>query len=112
MAIDDSSGSKDRATVALVLSKVETVAEKVDGHKELTKLGFENVQRQLDDVRGLPTKVAELEQTVEGVVARVDQMEKRWTGRLEFRRANLPLIVCAGIASVVSIIELVVKGLH
>lgn len=64
---DDSSGSKDRATVALVLSKVETVAEKVDGHKELTKLGFENVQRQLDDVRGLPTKVAELEQTVEGV---------------------------------------------
>jgi hypothetical protein len=68
MSDQSDSGSKDRATVALVYHAV-------DGLKELTKAGFTDVQRQLDNLATLPTAVAALHERITLLEVRVTQVE-------------------------------------
>lgn len=107
--LDDSTGSRDRATVALVYAELKNVTTLVQGHRDLTVLGFENVQRQLDSVSFLPAEFAKLKQDVRVLRERVDEMENSMRGRLEYRRVNLPVIVIGAVAALVSILELVIQ---
>lgn len=62
-------GSKDRATVALAV-------EKIDGLKALTELGFSEVHRRLDAVEGLPVQVAAIQEHGKAQDARLDALEQ------------------------------------
>lgn len=55
--MSDMSADSPRPTVALVVEKVDKV-------QAITELGFVNVQRQLDQLVGLPERVARLEERV------------------------------------------------
>lgn len=85
---DGGTGSKDRATVALV-------AERVDGLRLITEKGFADVQRQLDEVSGLPVAVAELRRDHESLVARVTNLEADDRRDGEWVRTHLPSILIA-----------------
>jgi hypothetical protein len=108
---EDDSTRGDRATIALV-------AEKVESLREITKSGFKDLQRQLDDVRGLPIIVEKLrsdftaqeerhESDMKAVNRRVDEVVTERKTTSEWRRGQLPLIVFAGISIIVSIIVLI-----
>lgn len=112
MSLTSDTGSKDRATVALVLAEVKTVTTLVEGHKDLTKLGFENVQRQLDAVAGLPAVVAAHEQRLGGLEAWREDEERRGNTVRDSRRVNLPTVIIASIAALMSIGELVTALVH
>lgn len=86
-------GSKDRATVALV-------SEKVDGLKSLVEAGFVGVQRQLDLLAGVPAKIADHE-------ARLKNLESD----ADFRRGPAIGHLIAGLALLVSLAAVVVAVL-
>lgn len=100
---DDETGSKDRATVALVDAKVATVDAKVDGVKEL-------LQRVAEDVKGLANLAAHLIK-VEGRVddhdRRLKDLEKAQTDDRTYRRVHRPTLILAGAAVLVSVLGIV-----
>lgn len=112
MSVDDSTGSRDRATVALVYAELKTVTTLVEGHKDLTKLGFENMQRQLDAVATLPAVVAGHQQRLESLEEWRDGEERRGNTVRDSRRVNLPLVLIAIVAACVSIGELITAIVH
>jgi len=81
-------GSKDRATVALAV-------EKIDGLKALTAAGFSEVHRRLDAVEGLPVEVADLK-------ARVKTLEDDGA----WRRVHLPSFILSALAIAVAALAL------
>ncbi|MBV9805227.1 MAG: hypothetical protein JO130_18660 [Solirubrobacterales bacterium] len=79
------SGSRDRATVALV-------SEQVKGVERLVDAGFANMQRQLDQVSSLPVAVAELKAQNVDQEKRIKRIEDDDKGNSEWRRTHLPAL--------------------
>lgn len=92
------SGSNDRATVALV-------AEKIDGLKALTHLGFTNVQRQLDELVEVPRELVELRANHDALARRVGRIEHDNERHIEWRRGPL-------LAGAIGVIALLLNFLH
>lgn len=104
---NSSSGSNDRATVALVNAKLDTVLAKVEGHAKLTEQGFEDTQRQLDSLSGLPQVVTGVIKHAEQQDKRLDALEKRLEKGHEWRIGTLPLTLIAALSLAIAIITLV-----
>lgn len=93
------SGSKDRATVALAVAKIDAL-------KELTAFGFEEVHRRLDAVEGLPERVTRLEERPSASPERMTRIEER-VSVLEKAREQvrvhwpslIPALLAVGIAA-------------
>ena len=88
---------------------LQLVAERIKGLSKLTERGFIDIQRQLDDVRGLPTIVSQLQANVTALISRVDAIEEDRTKGAEFRRGNLPIILLTLALALSSIISLVAQ---
>jgi len=86
------SGSKDRATVALAV-------EKIDGLKALTAAGFSEVHRRLDAVEGVPVQVAAIQEHDKAQDARLDTLEQAAVRR----QVHGPTLALGVFALVVSI---------
>lgn len=100
----------NRATVALVDAKI-------DGLHALVKAGFAGTQRQLDDLTGLPVRVAVLEadlkalreredQRDEDVALRLSAVEARRSALRTWRWNSLPMILLTLALVVVSAIAI------
>ena len=101
MADDFNTGSKDRATVALI-------SEQVRGLRDLIEAKFTDVQRQLDDLSGLPLIVNGMIERQRQHDERIEGLEKVNDKRREYRMGPLAqnLIGFAGL--IVSIAALVI----
>jgi hypothetical protein len=87
------SGSRDRATVALVSAQIGEVKALVEGHKALTTVGFVNVQRQLDSLVTIPERVSALEIVTTAQRDRINDIEKAREHERGYRVGTLPMIV-------------------
>lgn len=105
----EDSGSKDRATVALVYAELKNVTTLVEGHKSLTELGFASVQRQLDAVSGLPAAFVGVVQRLTSLEAWVEEEDKRRKTVSDSRRVNMPMVAIATLAAIVSIVALITQ---
>ena len=111
MADLDAQDSSNRATVAQTLAEVR-------GLRDLVKAETSAIQRQLDTVADLPSRMAKIEEKVEALdererdsdanmARRVDALENNQTGNRDWRRSQLPIIILtiflalAGIAQVI-----------
>lgn len=81
------SGSKDRATVALVDSKVDTVLAVVKGHAQTTAAKLDALTEKVDAQAGVPDRVTRLEEKV-GVM---------WADR-SWKRIHWPTFLLAAVA--------------
>jgi hypothetical protein len=102
---DQDTGSKDRATVALV-------SEKVDGLKELTRAGFTDIQRQLDRVAELPTIVTGHTEKLKEYGRRLDDLEETDDKKRDYRSTVVPSLIIGAGGLLVAIITLVVTSAH
>lgn len=87
---------------------LELVAERIKGLSALTDQGFKDMQRQLDEVRGLPTIVGKMSSDFAGLERRVTAIEDDRGRGAEFRRGNLPIILLTlalAITSLVSVLS-------
>lgn len=87
----------ERATVALV-------SEQVKGLRDLTEVGFRDMQRQLDAVAGLPVLVAKLSSDVVALDGRVEALEGNTERRTEWMRGQLPMLLVVGLGLAVNIV--------
>lgn len=102
----DENGNGNRATVALVDSKVDTIRVLVEG-------GFKDVQRQLDGLNTLPGQVGALHERQVLLEARVTVIEDADKTRRAFRWGPLPTILfglCGVILAGVNIYLVVALG--
>ena len=83
------------------------VDAKIDGLRELTKSGFANIQRQLDEDHNLPVEVAELRTRLGAMLQRVSNLERENENRTHWVRANLPMLLIS-MTSLAASIALVV----
>lgn len=72
---------------------LQLVAERIRGLSRLTEQGFTDLQRQLDDVRGLPSIVSQLNSNYGALERRVTAIEDDRSRGAEFRRGSLPIIL-------------------
>lgn len=86
-----------RATVALV-------SEKIDGLRELTKAGFSDTQRQLNDLNPLPERVVKLEAEKEALEQRVEELESERASNREWKRGPLLFALASAIALIANIV--------
>lgn len=88
--IDIETPAKDRATVALV-------SEQVKGVERLVELGFKDIQRQLDQVSGLPERVTRLEvhvSALQGIAAgKAQRAADRWSWKRGFMSSAVLLLL-------------------
>ena len=98
--------SKDRATVALVNSKIDTVLAKVEGNAQTTDAHFETIKTRLDAVSGFGGRMDTLEQKHVALEAVVSAMER---GRV-YRTSTLPLILIGLGSLAVAIVAFVIAG--
>jgi hypothetical protein len=99
-------GSRDRATVALVNAKLDEVKAIVQGNAAVTDAHFETVRQRLDGLAGLSGRMDTLEQKYTALQAIVSEIER---GRV-YRTNTLPLILIGVGSLVVAIIALVIAG--
>lgn len=110
---EDETGSKDRATVALVHAEVGKVDVKVDG--ALLLLGY--IREDIRALGAIAGQVMKLEATVDSLGRRMDTQEKRLDeaaadreeGEKEsraYRRGQLPAIIFAAIGALGVIITI------
>lgn len=99
-------GSRDRATVALVNSKIDTVLATVEGNAAVTAAHFETIRTRLDSVSGLGGRMDTIEQKHTALEAVVSAMER---GRV-YRTSTLPLILLGAGSLAASILALVLSG--
>lgn len=69
MSDDANDGNGNRATIALVNSKIDTVLARVDGNAQVTEAHFETIKTRLDGLGDLPS--------------RIDAVETRLNGRID-----------------------------
>jgi hypothetical protein len=93
MAVPDS----NRATVA-------TVDAKLDGLSRIIDMGLRDIQRQLDDVKGLPLDVRGLRGDFAALDKRVEDIERKQDGRGEWRRKDLPVLLIIALSLVTAIV--------
>jgi hypothetical protein len=99
------SGSKDRATVALVDAKV-------DGLKELMRAEFGFIRERIAPLGSLVGDVSGLKKDVEDHEGRIERLESGTKGDREYRRVHLPSLIIAGIVAVGSITTTLITQLH
>lgn len=99
-------GSKDRATVALVNAKLDEVKAIVEGNAKVTEAHFETVRTRLDAVGGLAGRMDTLEQKHTALEASVAHLERSRV----YRTTTLPPILIGIAALAVAIITLVVTA--
>lgn len=93
MAVPDS----NRATVA-------TVEAKIDGLSRLVDMGLRDIQRQLNEVKGIPLDVRSLRGDFDALRSRVGDLEKKQDGRGEWRRKDLPVLLVTALWLVTAIV--------
>lgn len=102
-------GSKDRATVALVDAKV-------DGLRELLRAEFANVREDIKPLAGIVLDVAKLRLLFDDHERRLNAVESKAEakakGDREYRRVHLPALVFAGLAALASVVTLLITQLH
>jgi hypothetical protein len=112
-------GSKDRATVAIVAAEVREVKAIVSGHAELTTERFKNLNQRFDMFVGLPDLVTRLLERSKAHDARLDAHDKRFKAlddaaerRREWRIGPLVqiLIGLAGLLVAVAMVYVVVHN--
>lgn len=86
---------------------LQLVAERVKGLSKLTEQGFVDIQRQLDDVRGLPAVVERISSDHSALEKRVTAMEKDRGRGVEFRRGSLPIILLTCVLALTSLIAVI-----
>lgn len=91
----------NRATVALVESKVATVDAKVDGLRDLIISKFA-------DLEGLPVRVSSLTERMLHAEARITQIENENDERQGWRKVTLPQILIGVVGLVIAVANIVV----
>lgn len=115
--IDHDSGSRDRATVALVNSKIDTVLAKVEGNAQTTEAHFETIKTRLDGLADIPAQIAAVDRRV---TSRLDTHDHKITalegvvsefqrGRV-YRTTTLPPILIGVASLAVAIIAVVIAS--
>lgn len=99
-------GSRDRATVALVNAKLDEVKAIVEGNARVTQAHFETVATRLDAVSGLGGRMDTLEQKHTALEAVVAQMERRAV----YRSTTLPPILIGLASLAVAVFAIVIAG--
>lgn len=100
---------------------LQLVAERIKSLSRLTEQGFDDMQRQLDDVRGLPKEVAALKERQEAHERRVRDSQAAQDKRIdamanadgrgsEWRRGSLPIILLTCVLALTSLVA-VIQGL-
>lgn len=100
MADEPSNEGSGRATVALVYHAIGEV-------KELTKAGFADVQRQLDNLADVPGQVASLKERVGLHEHRITELEQDGTTRRTWFREHLPGLLISALALAVAVLSYV-----
>lgn len=88
---------------------LELVAERIKGLDRLTSKGFEELQRQLDDVRALPKEVATLRSDLTAAVQRINDLESDDARGLEWRRGQVPMFVLTGLLLIATVVLAVIQ---
>lgn len=101
---DQSNG--DRATVALVNSKIDTVLARFEGQRETTNAQFETIKARLDALGGLHGRLDTLEQKNTALEAQVSMLQRGH----QYRTTYLPQILLGIAAIAVSVVALLVAG--
>lgn len=116
MSEQPDTGSKDRATVALVYRTVDDLAKTLDAE-------FRAVNTRLDAIQALPAQVAAQHEMLTMVQARVTDAEKRLDrqdlrtqsreeAERQYRRVNRPTIILSLAALMVALSAVVIPLLH
>lgn len=97
---------RDRATVALVNAKIDTVLAKVQGNAETTAAHLETISTRLDSVSGLGGRMDTVEQKVSALTNSVSHIEKARA----YRSTTLPPILIGLASLLVAIAALYIAG--
>lgn len=97
-------GSKDRATVALVNQKVDTVLAIVTGLDKTTNAKLDGMRESLAVLSGLPERVTRLEEQVKTVVTEQGDMQSDRQRDGEWMRSQFPALLIALLALLAAIV--------
>jgi hypothetical protein len=86
---------------------LQLVAERIKGLSSLTDQGFKDIQRQLDDVRGLPAVVSRMTSEYTALEKRVSFIEGDRGKGAEFRRGSLPIILLTCVLALSSLVAVI-----
>jgi len=108
--MSEDTGSKDRATVALVGAKVDEVKAIIEGHVRWTQQAVETLQQRQDVLEETPATVAKMHESLVLLQARVvileraeaDGEERRTQARIRDREWRRGPLLAAKIALVAS----------
>jgi hypothetical protein len=96
------SGSKDRATVALVAAQLGEVKAIVSGHAELTAERLEAIKERIAPLTGLPERMTAVEGEVADLKRRANNRDEKW-------KVNLPTLFITGVASATAVISVITQ---
>ena len=99
-------GNGDRATVALVNSKIDTVLAKVEGQRDTTRAQFETIKSRLDGLSSMMGRLDTLEQKQTALEAQVSQLQRGHT----YRTTYLPQLLIGVATLAVAIIAVVIAS--
>lgn len=110
----EENGSGNRATIALVNSKIDTVVAKLEGNAQVTEAHFETIKTRLDTLGDLPTRIDGVETRLN---SRIDTEAHKTTalqalmsemqGRREYRSKTLPPILTGVAALIVAVLAFI-----
>lgn len=105
---ENGTGSKDRATVSLVNSKIDTVLAKIEGNAETTNAKLDGLRFRIDSYSALPAQVSGLQEQVRRHEDEIKAMKDADVKRHEYRIGPLTANLIGFVSVCVAVIALVV----